>query len=58
MGPSHILSGSVDLRATVSQPLVRDAFVTLKACAGEWTLIAGGGKDIGYVRYSILEPVN
>jgi hypothetical protein len=63
-GPSHILSRAFNVRekpsedAAVTQPLTRNALVTLKVCAGEWALIARGGKDIGYIRYSILEPVN
>ncbi len=60
----HITKRAADVRekpagdAAVTLPLTRNALVTLKACAGEWGLIARGGKDIGYVRFDALEPVN
>ena len=44
--------------AAVTLPLTRNALVTLKACDGEWGLIAYRGKDIGYIRFDALEPVN
>ena len=44
--------------AAVTLPLTRNALVTLKSCAGDWGMIMRGGKDIGYVRFEALDPVN
>jgi WD40 repeat protein/tetratricopeptide (TPR) repeat protein len=63
-GPSHVTSREVDVRenpaddAAVVTPLSRNALVTVTKCDGPWALIARGGKDVGYVKYSVLEPVN
>jgi Caspase domain len=63
-GPSHIVASNIEVRekpdgsSPVTIELKRNALVTVKACDGSWALLARGGKDIGYARYSILEPVN
>jgi WD40 repeat protein len=63
-GPTHVTSREVDVRenpaddAAVVAPLSRNALVTVTKCNGPWALIARGGKDVGYVKYSVLEPVN
>jgi WD40 repeat protein len=63
-GPTHVTSREVDVRenpaddAAVVAPLSRNALVTVTKCNGSWALIARGGKDMGYVKYSVLEPVN
>ncbi len=44
--------------AAVTAELKRNALVAVKAREGPWALIAPCGAEAGYVRYSILEPVN
>ena len=59
----HVTKRAVDVRdkpagdAPVVLPLARNSLVTLKQCEGEWGLVARAGKDVGYVRFDALEPV-
>ena len=63
-GPSHIVTRAVSVRdkpsddAAATGQLTETAFVTLKACAGTWGLVARGGKDIGYVPLAALKAGN
>jgi WD40 repeat protein len=63
-GPTHVTSRAVDVRenpaddAAVVAPLSRNALVTVTKCNGPWAFIARGGRDVGYVKYDVLEPVN
>jgi SH3-like domain-containing protein len=61
---SYVTAGPAEVRkspgsdAPVAVELKRNSLVTVKACDGPWALIARGGAEAGYVRYSILEPLN
>jgi hypothetical protein len=61
---NYITAGAIEARkgpdgdTPVTAELKRNALVTVKACNGPWALVARGGKEVGYVRYSVLEPLN